>query len=277
MAPAAPQESPQGVSRRTLDADGLIRNRPAFFAGLGGLSLAAVLAYAVATGVASADDDEREAADDDTFELEFSPGTIARLGAPLDPSKKNVIADRRAPDPVPDDPATAAVSVDDRSLARATPSEPKPPTPPVKPDHRDPRIPTSSKPTHANTPHDDPPTVDHDIGVPFGTAEGWSDLVRSGDPWATAVMSALAQMEVGAFAGDIGDGDFQFQLTICKDGKIDRVLDKGGTLPDADQGKVMLALESLELPKPTADIAKSMPTECVRLKYTFAWSRDGVK
>jgi hypothetical protein len=84
-------------------------------------------------------------------------------------------------------------------------------------------------------------------------------------------------MEVGSYAGEFGPGEFRFQLTICKDGTIDRVLDKGGDLQEDDQAKVKLALERLDLPKPTAEILAMMPTDCVKLKYTFAWSRTGVK
>jgi len=46
--------------------------------------------------------------------------------------------------------------------------------------------------------------------------------------------------------------------------------------PD-EQAAVRSALEVLELPEPTAEIAASMPTSCVRLKYTFVWTAEGVE
>lgn len=279
MASDAPRSTPDGTDHRALGGDvrGLVRNRPAFFGGLGGLSLSTVMAALLFASVAATTDDDDRVDDEDAFELDLMPGTIARLGKPLDPTQKNVTADRRAPDPVPDDPSTAAVSRDATDTTPAKSTEPKPPTPAKTRDDRDPRIPVGPKPTHANTPHDDLPTIDHDIGVELGDADGWSDLMRAGDPWATSVMKALATMPVGSYAGEFGPGEFRFQLTICKDGTIDRVLDKGGDLPDADQAKVKLALERLELPKPTTDIRAMMPTECVKLKYVFAWTRTGVK
>lgn len=280
-----PAPSPLGSIARTIAADarGLLNNRAAFFGGLGGLSVAVLLAYGAAAGLASASGtDEADAAtDDDAFELEFSPGTLARLGEELpehELPQKIVIQDRRAPESTPDTAPTPGVSRDETNTAPATPSEPKPRTPPAPKDDRDPRIPIGKTPTHANTPYaNELPTVDHDIGKEFGSADGWSDLTRDGDAWATSVMKALAHMPVGAYAGDLKAGVYRFQITICKDGHIDRVLDKGGDLPADAKAAVRLALETLELPKPTAKIAASMPTDCVKLKYVFSWTRDGVE
>jgi hypothetical protein len=260
----------------SMARDGIVHNRPAFLGGLGGTSVAMVLAGFLAAGVAAGGEVERSD-EDDAFELDLIPGSIARLGKPLDPTRKNVTADRRAPDPVPDDPSSAAVSRDANDVSPAKPTEPKAPTPPKPRDDRDPRIPVGPKPTHANTPHDDLPTIDHDVGIDLGKDDGWSDLMRAGDAWATSVMATLARMEVGSFAGDIGPGDFRFQLTICKDGTIERVQDKGGSLADEDQAKVALALETLLLPKPTEEIRALMDRDCVKLKHVFSWSRTGVK
>jgi hypothetical protein len=277
--------TPLGSIARTLVADirGLLQNRPAFFGGLGGLSLAVALAYAGTVGLAAATgDDEADAAEVDTeFELEFSPGTIARLGEELpehELPQKIVIQDRRAPDSVPDTAPTPGVSRDETNTAPAKPSEPKPPAPPAPKDDRDKRIPIGKTPTHANTPHpNDLPTVEHDLGKIFGAADGWSDLTRSGDAWATGVMKALANMPVGWYAGKADAGEYKFQITICKDGHIERVLDKGGTLPADGKAAVRLALETLKLPKPTATILAAMPSDCVKIKYVFVWTRDGVE
>ena len=279
--------SPLGSIARTIvdDVRGLVQNRPALFGGLGGLSLAVALAYAGTVGMAAATgDDEADAAEADAeFELEFLPGTIARLGEELpehELPQKIVIKDRRAPDSVPDTASTPGVSRDETNTAPANPSEPKPPAPPAPApkDDRDKRIPIGKVPTHANTPHpNDLPTVEHDLGKTFGEAGGWAELTRSGDAWATGVMKALANMPVGWYAGKAGAGEYKFQITICKDGHIERVHDKGGTLPADGKAAVRLALETLKLPKPTAKIAASMPSDCVKLKYVFVWTRDGVE
>ena len=46
-------------------------------------------------------------------------------------------------------------------------------------------------------------------------------------------------MPVGAYAAKAKKGVFKFQLTICKDGTIKRVDDKGGTLPPVLAVKVL--------------------------------------
>ena len=116
-----------------------------------------------------------------------------------------------------------------------------------------------------------------DKGDPFGDPGGWSDLAKDGDPWATAVMKALNNMPIGAYAAKAKKGDFKFQLTLCKDGTIKQVAKKGGSLESDGQDAVRLALEQLKLPKPPASVASKMKSSCAKIKYTFRWSASGVK
>ena len=88
-------------------------------------------------------------------------------------------------------------------------------------EHKDKKLPTSKVPTTTNTPYKkDLPTVHVNQGDPFGDPQGWDDLTRDGDPWATNVMKALNNMPVGTYAAKGAEGDYKFQLTICKDGTI---------------------------------------------------------
>jgi hypothetical protein len=221
----------------------------------------------------------------DEFEIDFTPGTIARLGEKIDEKEipqKIVVQETRAEDYSEVEPVKDTVTTDEQAKPSETPPEDKPKEvtkdKPKFQDNKDKKLPTSKLPTTSNTPYKkDLPTVQQNIGDPFGDPEGWDDLTRDGDPWATEVMKKLNNMPIGAYAAKAAKGDFKFQLTICKDGKIKDVLKKGGSLPQDGQSAVMLALESLEIPKPPKKVADSMPGNCAKLKYTFVWSAKGVK
>ena len=43
------------------------------------------------------------------------------------------------------------------------------------------------------------------VGDPLGDAQGWADAYAAGDPWATGVMKALANMKVPGYAGKLPD------------------------------------------------------------------------
>jgi hypothetical protein len=218
---------------------------------------------------------------EDEFEIDFTPGTIAKLGEkPEDLPEKVIIQDTRAPDPIEEEPTKETVTEDEKAKPTEEPKDkPKDITkdkPTVK-DNKDKKLPTNKNPTDANTPYKDLPTYDKNIGNPFGDPEGWDDLTRDGDPWATSVMKALNNMPIGAYAAKAKQGEMKFQLTICKDGKIKQVLKKGGNLPEDGQSAVMLALEQLEIPKPPKKVSDAMPGNCAKIKYTFVWSAKGVK
>lgn len=224
---------------------------------------------------------------EDDFEIDFTPGTIARLGEKLDEKEipqKIIVQETRAEDFSEVEPVKDTVTTDEKVKPSDTPPEEKPKDPvkdkPKYEDKKDKKLPTSKVPTTSNTPYDkDLPTVKQNTGDPFGDPEGWDDLTRDGDPWATEVMKRLNNMPIGAYAAKAAKGDYKFQFSICKDGKIkeDSVLSKGGSLPEDGKNAVRLALESLDLPKPPKKVADSMPGNCAKLKYTFVWSAKGVK
>lgn len=224
---------------------------------------------------------------EDEFEIDFTPGTLARLGEKLDEKEipqKIIVQETRAEDFSEVEPVKDTVTVDEQVKPSDKPPEEKPKDPvkdkPKYEDKKDKKLPTSKVPTTSNTPYDkDLPTVKQNTGDPFGDPEGWDDLTRDGDPWATEVMKRLNNMPIGAYAAKAAKGDYKFQFSICKDGKIkeNSVLSKGGSLPEDVKNAVRLALESLELPKPPKKVADSMPSSCAKLKYTFVWSAKGVK
>lgn len=224
---------------------------------------------------------------EDEFEIDFTPGTLARLGEKIDEKEipqKIIVQETRAEDFSEVEPVKDSVTTDEKVKPSEEPPKEKPKDPvkdkPKYEDNKDKKLPTAKVPTTSNTPYKkDLPTVNQNIGDPFGDPEGWDDLTRDGDPWATEVMKRLNNMPIGAYAAKAAKGDYKFQLTICKDGKIKDggVLSKGGSLPEDGKNAVRLALESLEIPKPPKKVADSMPGNCAKLKYTFVWSAKGVK
>lgn len=259
------------------DVRELLRNPLAFFGGLGGTAVTfglLMLSFVVFGGEASADEE-----DDDAFQIEFEPGTLVKLG--VKPEEKEIpekiITQDAAPDPeVP----TETVTEDETQKPKDEPpdKDKKPKEKPNKLPHDvEPKEHKSKLPTEKNTPYDDLPTVDYNIGDPFGDPGGWSDRMRAGDKWATAVMKALNNMPVGTYAAKAKDGYFQFYIDVCKDGSVGKVLPKGGTLDSSLQNLIALRVKALKLPRPPADVAKQMKRNCARIKYKFRWSAKGVK
>lgn len=225
---------------------------------------------------------------EDDFEIDFTPGTLARLGVKIDEKEipqKIIVQETRAEDEPVEDTPTNTVTTDETVKPTEEPPKDKPKDPakekPKFHDDKDKKLPTSKTPTSSNTPYKkDLPTVTQNQGDPFGDPDGWDDLTRDGDPWATSVMKALNNMPVGTFAAKGAKGVYKFQLYICKDGTIKEnggVLSKGGTMDQDGQSAVRLALEQLKLPKPPKKVADSMPSSCAKIKYTFEWSSGKVK
>ena len=263
----------------------LFRNPLAFVGGLGGMALTSALAYLGVTVLADAADDDAEDEDEDAFMIDFEPGALVKLGVKVDETElpeKRIVQETRAEEEVV--PVEEAVTDD----AKATPAtEEKPEEPEDKPkktdvpkptEQKDKKLPTSKLPTTSNTPYkNDLPTVTQDRGDPFGDPGGWSDLAKDGDPWATSVMKELNNMKVGAFGAKMPGGNFQFELSVCKDGKITNVNRKGGSLDEENKKQVELALEQLKVPKPPSSIASKMQGNCSKIKYRFNWSAGKVK
>ncbi|MCX4247653.1 hypothetical protein [Paraliomyxa miuraensis] len=261
------------------DIADLFRNPLAFLGGLGGMALTSLLLYFGFGVMAKA---SLDADDEDEFLIDFEPGALVKLGVEMeepDIPEKIIVQETRQEE----ETVNETVTEDEQ----AKPVETPPPEPEEKPkktdkpppiEKKDKKLPVSKLPTTANTPYkNDLPTVQQQKGDPFGDPGGWSDLKKDGDPWATAVMKALNNMKVGAYAAKAGAGNFKFQLTICKDGTVKKVDKKGGTLDADGQNAVRLALEQLDIPKPPAEVAKKMTSSCAKIKYTFNWSAGSVK
>jgi hypothetical protein len=244
----------------------VVENRPAFLGAVGGTVLTcAVLVLAALLVRPSRDTAAPEP------ELEFHPGFIARLGiddaigtdpgtgtiAPETPTEPAV--DAPAPSPTLE-PSTPDALTDEPTIA-PRPRRPRGPTPPraLPAPSADPgKLPTAGK------------------GSPLADPDGWSDMTAAGDPWATAVMAALADMSVGAFAGDL-TGQYKFQLSICSDGSIQRITNRGGNISATGRAAVRLALEQLDLPRPSAAVRRMMNGRCQKIAHVFVWSARSVK
>ncbi|MGB1698539.1 MAG: hypothetical protein ACPHRO_01215, partial [Nannocystaceae bacterium] len=130
----------------------------------------------------------------------------------------------------------------------------------------------------SNTPHDDLPTVEELPGDPFGDVDGWSELLKDGDPWATAVMAQLNKLEYPNYGGKSGTGTFRFKMKICANGTVNKVIKDGktGSTGDAILDKKMTnEIEKMKIPKPPPKVRKQMTSSCVFLKYKFKWAASG--
>jgi outer membrane biosynthesis protein TonB len=225
--------------------------------------------------------DANAAEDDDELDMEFMPGELMRKGPKIDPElipEKIIIEETVAA------AAEAETKVTTDEKAQPDPEVKKKNEKPKedvkateKPDPNKKGAKESDKNRDSNTPYKDLPTMKDPPGDPFGDPNGWSDMAKDGDPWATAVMGALNGMKVGAYAGQGTPASYQFQLVICADGSIEDVRTKKASGDSGLDGAIKNALESLKLPKAPADIAKQLAGKCKKIPYIFTWSGSGQK
>jgi len=260
------------------DARELVEQRFAFGSGLAGVVIAGFALWGIAA-IAHADVAIEPIGEE--VALEFLPGSLARLGT--NPSARESSGGDAQPTivppeptiepPTPPPPQPQTVTTDDD----AAPAQPQPP---VRRDPKQSRLPTdeppSDDPPHTGGRRPGPPSVD-DGGNPWGDPNGWDDLTRDSDPWATSVVQALEDLPVGWYAGKPATGDFRFRISVCKDGEISDVVKKGGIMSRDGQDAVLLALEQFELPPIPKHIAAQMPARCARIDHTFVWSGAAVK
>lgn len=264
------------VFRETVD---VFRNPVALIGGLLGSGAFMGGAFAVlAFGIG--DLPKASAAEDDELDLEFVPGELVRKGEKIDPEliPEKIIVEETVAASAP--PTETKITVDEKAAPDPKPSKtekPKDPKPSTeKPDPNKKGAKESDKNRDGNKQYDtDVPTVKDLPGDPLGSPDGWSDMAKDGDPWATAVMAALNGMKVGAYAGQGQAADYKFQLVICADGKIERINRKGGSADAQLGGAIENALESLKLPKAPAAIAEKLGGKCKAIKYVFTWSGKG--
>jgi len=255
----------------------ILRNPVAFVGGLVGTGAFAGGVFALAMfgpkfEVSAAEEDDEE------LDMEFLPGELMRKGEKIDPEKipEKIIVEETV---AAEAKTETKVTKDEKAAPDPEPKKADKPKEDVKatekPDPNKKGAKESDKNRDSNTPYKDPPTVKDLPGDPFGSPDGWSDMAKDGDPWATAVMAALNGMKVGAYAGEGTAADFKFQLVICADGRIDRINKKGGSADAQLAGAIKNALESLKLPKAPAEIAKQLGSSCKAIKYVFTWSGKG--
>ncbi len=246
----------------------LLHNRRAFAGGLLGSCLCCGLAGALVL-LGPGDSHGKDADDADELIIDFLPGELVRLGETPDPLEKVIVPQTQAAPPA----ATATVTTNQEAPAAPDPTPAAPPKvpPKEKPDPKHNGAPIAEHNQPSNTPYDDPATAPRPVGDPFGSADGWSDLAKDGDPWATAVLAALNGMTVGSYAGQGQEATYKFQLIICADGSVDDVRTKLSTgRPDFD-GQIRNALTALKLPKAPPAIAAQLGTKCKKIPYEFTW------
>jgi hypothetical protein len=261
------------------DFSDLWRNRVAFIGGLLGPCIFVSLAATIALLGPSISDAHPGEPDD--LVMEFIAGDLVRLGEPLDPTEipeKLIVKETRAADGA----NLPTVTKDDKALPDPEPrernDEPKPRVEPRdRPDRDKPDAEVSDRDRERNTPHDDPPTVQDLPGDPFGSPDGWAEMAKDGDPWATGVLAALNGMTVGSYAGEGQDSIYKFQLVVCADGSVQDVRTRQSTgKPDFD-GLIRNAIERLRLPKAPPELAKQLAGKCKKIPYEFTWRGKGGK
>jgi outer membrane biosynthesis protein TonB len=258
---------------------GMLAYPLAFFGGLfGTIAVAAGSLFGIwwfeTNAQASTGDEDQE----DEFLLEFEPGALTKLGvAPQEIPVKAINEETRTPEEaveeaVTEDETPPPIEVEKKDKQEA-PVKDK--TPPNK--NKDAKI--SDKNRTDNNPYDnDLPNNLDPVGDPFGDPNGWADMKKDGDPWATSVMAALNNMKVPAWAAKLPAGaPYKFKLKVCKDGSVDQVLSKGSSGNTDLDTAILGELQRLKFAPPPATVLAKMKATCVTLNYTFAWSAGKVK
>jgi hypothetical protein len=218
-------------------------------------------------------------AEEDEFELEFEPGALTKLGVEPKPEElpvKPINEETRTPEEVVKEAVTEEEKPPEEEIEKKdTPEQPKD----DKPVNKNDKAKISDKNRTDNNPYsNDLPNNIDPTGDPFGDPNGWSDMKKDGDPWATSVMAALNAMKVPAWAAKLPAGKpYQFKLKICKDGKVDQVMTKGSSGNTELDSAIKGELERLKIPKPPANVLSKMKANCVTLAYLFSWSSGTVK
>lgn len=221
--------------------------------------------------------------DKDLLDIDFVPGEIARLGEKIEEKKipeKVIVDEQRAVEAEPE----TKVTKEDKAPPKKKPKpKPKPKEPKKKIKKFSPNTgkktgKASNKDVVGNNKFGDLPTLDQLPGNPFGSPDGWSQLNKAGDPWATGVMKALNNMRVPTWAAQaVTSQPFRFRIRICKDGRIEQVMKKGGSGDARLDDAVTQELLRLKIPRPPAKVAKVMNRPCMTMKYAFSWSAGRVR
>ena len=221
--------------------------------------------------------------EEEELEIDFEPGALVRIGKEMKPEEipeKIIVEEQVAV--AEETPVEETVTKDETPPPekKEQTEKPKDEPPKIKPrDKPDPNAKPDAKPSDknqsSNTPYKDLPTVDELPGDPFGDPNGWSDLKKDGDPWATAVMAELNKLKYPSYGAQKKNGTYTFRMKICKDGKVDQVTQKGSTGDPALDKMMRTEIEKITIPKPPAKVLAMMKSNCVTLKYDFKWVASG--
>ena len=260
------------IGRQFFD---IARNPTAFFGSLVGSALlsggvAALVLFGPTFEIPEA------GAEDDELEMEFMPGELVRLGPKLDPQdipEKIIVEETRAAETA----AETKVTTDEKAKPTTEPKKKEEKSDVKATEKPDPNkgkdVKVSDKNRDSNTPYKDLPTVKDLPGDPFGSADGWSDTFKEGDPWATEVMKVLNGMQVGTFGAEGKDAEYKFRLEVCPDGKL-APQRKGSTGDATLDTRIESAIKGLKVsvPKSVADLLKG---QCKMIQYEFVWRGKG--
>jgi TonB family protein len=254
----------------------ILQNTRAFTGGvIGSLALSAGLAALVLIGNAKADEADEES---EMLDIEFVPGALVRLGEKRD---------EKIPEKLIIEETVAAEEVAEETITKDEKTPPPPETKkkddiketkekgkvPPDPNKKDAKV--SDKNRDKNTPHNDLPTVKDLPGDPFGSADGWADMAKEGDPWATSVIGVLNKMKVPSFAAESKSGSLKFQIEICANGTIKEMRIRQKSADPKLDAAVKAAVEATKIPAPPANVAKQLAGGCKTIPYRFTWSGGG--
>ncbi len=254
------------------DLADLLRNPTALVGGFLGmlLSSAALIIGLIAAGDAKAE------VEDDELEMEFLPGELVRKGPKLDPKDlpEKIIVEET----VAEEMATEESVTKKEEKVEPPPEEKKPKKEKTKsqekPDPNKKKAKKAKKNQDSNTPHKDLPTVKELPGDPFAGPNGWSDMAKDGDPWATGVIAALNGIKPPSYAGQGKPGTFKFRITICANGTIKTVQPKGTTGDKAHDANIANEVRRVKIPRPPANVAKQLKGGCKRIPYIFSYGSN---
>lgn len=220
---------------------------------------------------------QADVGEDEEFMLDFEPGALTKLGVePKDIPEKAINEELRTPEAAVEESVTEEEEIPEKEEEKKEEKKPKKDNKPVN-DNK--KAKEADKNQKSNNPYskDLPNNIDV-AGDPFGDPNGWSDLKKDGDPWATAVMKALNNMKVPAWAAKLPAGKpYKFTMKICKNGTVDKVFTKSSSGNKDLDNAVRAEVERLKIPKPPPHVLKKMKSTCVVLRYQFAWTSGKVK
>ncbi|MEZ4384690.1 MAG: TonB C-terminal domain-containing protein [Nannocystaceae bacterium] len=253
----------------------IVRNPQAFVGGIVGTALISAGMWALLT-IPQANAEEPDA---DELEMEFIPGALVRQGEKIDPEKlpeKMIVEETVAAEESTADKVTTDEKAEPPPEKKKTDDNPEKTKSTQKPDPNKKNATKSDKNRDTNKQFKtDLPTVKDLPGDPFGSADGWADMAKDGDPWATGVIGALNKMKVASYAAQAKSGTYQFQITICANGTISKVDTKRSSgdakLDNAVKSSVLLT----KIPLPPTEVAKQLKGGCKKIPYRFTWSNGG--